>query len=216
MGKNYRAMIVFIIAALVVIPGMAKLDSQGTQIDNEQQAVHVLKVDLAQRDSDLYWSNLQVQLQAQQNMEQVKRDTEKINQLSAKVDQLQKQIEPKVAPVAAVRPLVALPDPPPQTVKAKVTVGVTGNCESYRPIVAVYFPAGQVNNALLAMRRESGCNPNAVSPSGDYGLMQIHFAAHSKKVNGNLKSLFDVRTNIRVAAQIWRESGGWGPWTTMN
>jgi TolA-binding protein len=217
MGKTHRAVLVPIVAGVLIgTPLVAKVNTQAAQIGNEQQHSQTLQVDLKKRETEL--TNLRV-VQSATDTRLSQKATE-IDQLRQRVDQLQKDLQAKTAQVASVQvqpKAVVTPLPSqPKVSTHRVTVGVTGNCESYRSTVAAYFPASQVNSALLAMRRESSCNPNAVSPSGDYGLMQIHFAAHSKKVGGNVKALFDPQTNVKVAAQVYKESGGWGPWTTMN
>ena len=96
---------------------------------------------------------------------------------------------------------------PPHTGGYNAGAGV----EQWRWLVAQYFPADQVNYALAIMRCESGGNPNAHSPTADRGLMQIN-QVHSAKVGGNLNSLFDPHTNMRVARQVW-DGAGWGAWT---
>ena len=60
--------------------------------------------------------------------------------------------------------------------------------------------------AAVAMA-ESGGNPNAVSPSNDYGLWQIN------SVHGAQASL-DVMTNVRAAVSISNNGQNWGPWCT--
>lgn len=86
-----------------------------------------------------------------------------------------------------------------------------GNCESYRGLVSKYFPASQVNNALLTMKRESGCRTNAVSRTNDHGLMQINYRWHAGKVGHVKNRLYDPETNIRIAAGIYN-GRGWSAW----
>ena len=55
---------------------------------------------------------------------------------------------------------------------------------------------------------ESTVNTKAVSKGGDYGLMQIHWSAHSKTVNTrykikNGKGLFDPKINIFYGTEIF-------------
>lgn len=45
---------------------------------------------------------------------------------------------------------------------------------------------------------------------GNYGLMQIN-AAHVWRVGWNLENLYDPAVNLRVAWEIYQESG-WTPW----
>ena len=48
----------------------------------------------------------------------------------------------------------------------------SGGVEPWRDLVSKYF--SNVERALCVMDWESGGNPNAISPTQDYGLMQIH------------------------------------------
>ena len=211
MNSNYKTALIALLAALTVaIPGGVTVKSQREQLDVERTNSQRLQSNVQKLDTDLYWSNLHNQL----NTDALNRQSDEISKLRRQTDQLQKDLQ------AARQPK---PPPASVTVRAQAETKAqtqsqpqarTGDCEQYRSIVAAYFPASQVNNALLTMRRESGCNRYAVSPVGDYGLMQIHFAAHSGKVGGNAKALFDPSTNLKVAAQIWRESG-WCPWVAV-
>ncbi len=97
-----------------------------------------------------------------------------------------------------------------QARKARAHAG-SGNCEDYRSLVAKYFPANQVNNALYTMKKESGCRANAISDTNDHGLMQINYRWHAAKVNHNINRLYDPETNIRIASDIWKDSG-WRAW----
>lgn len=64
---------------------------------------------------------------------------------------------------------------------------------------------------------ESHCRPEAVGynqdGSRDYGIFQIN-SIHAGRVNGNVQMLLDPETNVRVAAEIYREQG-WTPWVTF-
>lgn len=85
--------------------------------------------------------------------------------------------------------------------------------EKWRVVVARYFPAEQVDNALKIMDKESGGDSGVHSCTNDHGLMQINYTAHYAKVNNNLEALYDPETNLKVAYQIWSVQG-WCPWTT--
>lgn len=98
-----------------------------------------------------------------------------------------------------------------QKLRIASTTAPSGNCEAYRGLVAKYFPSSQVNNALLTMKRESGCRPNAVSATNDHGLMQINYRWHAGKVGGVKSRLYDPETNIRIAAGIY-QGRGWSAW----
>lgn len=86
-----------------------------------------------------------------------------------------------------------------------------GGCEQYRSLLSKYFPADQINNAMLTMQKESGCRSNAVSPTDDHGLMQINCRYHCSKVGGNVNALYDPETNIKLASQIYA-GRGWTAW----
>lgn len=62
------------------------------------------------------------------------------------------------------------------------------------------------------MSKESGCDPNAISPTNDHGLMQINWAAHHKQVNDDVSLLHDPETNIRLGALIYSYPGHWKSW----
>lgn len=216
MGKNVQgAAAVLIAAALVGTPVIAEVNSRGEELKATQQELDVaaaegvtLRADLAATESDLFWSNTVKELTSGQ----LKRSRDELAGARQEIDKLKRD----VAAARAERPAARLAaKPQPKSVKVKASVGATGNCESWRGLVADHFPPSQVNNALLTMRRESGCRANAVNPnSPDYGLFQINFPSHKKRVSGNAKALLDPNTNVRVAAQIWRESG-WCPWVAV-
>lgn len=65
----------------------------------------------------------------------------------------------------------------------------TNPCGYFRPLVEKYF-GESTNAAMLTMQKESGCNPNAVGPTDDHGLFQLHS-----------QPIYDPETNIAVAYQ---------------
>lgn len=67
-------------------------------------------------------------------------------------------------------------------------------------------PADAVTAASIAMA-ESGGNPNAISPTSDYGLWQINTS------NGSLATL-NPYSNARSAITLSRNGTNWYPWTT--
>lgn len=73
----------------------------------------------------------------------------------------------------------------------------------------------QYNVAQAVMRAESGgrADANNTNRNGsvDRGLFQIN-SIHTKKVGGDLDSLYDIETNIRVAKQIY-DGSGWFAWS---
>lgn len=87
--------------------------------------------------------------------------------------------------------------------------------EQWRSLVAKYFPADQVDNALAIMQRESGGNPSAhnpgtaIVPEDSWGLFQINLNAHPQMATG----VTDGETNIQYAWQLF-QGQGWAPWYT--
>lgn len=71
-------------------------------------------------------------------------------------------------------------------------VNQPAECEKYRPLVARHnWP---VDIAMLAMKLESGCDPNIVSPTNDHGLMGLHD-----------RPVYDPAQNIKIAYDLYLE-----------
>lgn len=87
----------------------------------------------------------------------------------------------------------------------------TGIKYTYAQLEQVWINAGgnpQVAPVAAAVAMaESGGNPNAVSPSNDYGLWQIN------SIHGAQATL-DVMSNARAAVAISNNGQNWGPWCT--
>ena len=101
--------------------------------------------------------------------------------------------EPKTEPTPAVELVAPTPEPTPEpapVVVAPPSPYIAGNCESFRPLVQKYFGAAATNGAMIVMSHESGCDPNAVSATDDYGLFQL-----------NGIRVFDPEENVRIAYQ---------------
>lgn len=124
--------------------------------------------------------------------------------VGAKITYKQERLKQIQVELAALQPVKQAPVARPAV--------YTGGVEQWRVLVAKYFPASQVNNALKVMALESNGNPNSLSKTCDRGLMQIN-CVHANKVGGNLALLFDPDTNIKVAYEIYQASG-WYPWST--
>lgn len=95
------------------------------------------------------------------------------------------------------------------TATTPTTTSGTQSCSS---LESLWEQAGgaasqAVTAASIAMA-ESGGNPNAISPTDDYGLWQIN-ASH-----GSMASLNPL-TNARSAVAISNDGTNWGPWTTF-
>lgn len=107
------------------------------------------------------------------------------------------------------------PPRPTRTRRPQTTPGV----EAWRPLVAEYFAANQVEHALCIIRHETvpDGNPNSYNPtSGASGLFQHlpkYWTDRSAKAGWSGADIFDPRANIAVAAWLQR-TGGWGHWTT--
>ena len=102
----------------------------------------------------------------------------------------------------------------PEEPKVVIQPVQTSGVEQWRPLVAKYFPANQVDNCLAVMRGESGGNHRAYSYTADAGLMQINTSTWCGFFGVTTEQLFDPETNIRLARVIWDRAGGsWRPWT---
>ena len=80
--------------------------------------------------------------------------------------------------------------------------------------VIKYFPVEARQTALCtAFYENQTFDPWAVSPTGDYGVMQINLKTHRARIIRLDANVFEVDDNVRVAADIWAEQG-WRPWST--
>ena len=82
-------------------------------------------------------------------------------------------------------------------------ISVSGGCEQYRGLVSQY--PWNVEIVLKIMFAESGCDPNAISKTFDYGLLQLH----------NIK-IFDPAQNIAYAYNEKYLKGGFSHWSVCN
>jgi hypothetical protein len=89
----------------------------------------------------------------------------------------------------------------PKTTPKQVAVAYPVGCERYRPLFERYD--WDVRIAMAISASESGCNPNAVSPTNDHGLMQLHGVP-----------IYDPAKNIEYAYyHKYRTERGWYHWT---
>jgi soluble lytic murein transglycosylase-like protein len=197
MNITYRNVFLALLAAiLIAVPTAAVLQGKNAEIQKSEQN---RLLEIKKRDSQIQNLN-----------DQLKQKTDESDSLKKQNDQLQKDLQAKAERKAEEARIAAANAEKQKAAVSVSRVGQAGNCESYRGLVAKYFPADQVNNALLTMSKESSCNPTAVSPTRDHGLMQIN-EVHLAKVGGNVNALYDPETNIRVASTIFA-GRGWNAW----
>jgi LysM repeat protein len=119
------------------------------------------------------------------------------------------------AATAPAPPTTAPASPPPTTApKAKASA------ESPEQVVALIreiWPDDLEERAITIARRESSLRPGADNGHCCYGVFQIYWSSHRNWLaNHGVTSsaqLLDARTNIKLAYEIYRRAGGWGPWS---
>ena len=134
------------------------------------------------------------------------------------------------APTTLYSPVQATNPPTPTTT---TTWPAAGNCDAYVAIAAhVGWPQAALDTLRLAMRLESGCNPQAVGDAGDsIGLLQIHCPTWgTPNANwpigwiqhygwGDCDDLFDPVVNLTVGLAIWEgwagSTPGWQHWHAL-
>jgi hypothetical protein len=116
---------------------------------------------------------------------------------------------------AGCRPLTPLeapcPEPPPGMV-----AGALAGLDRWRPLVAEYFEADDVELALSVIGCESHGDPGAANPSSSArGLFQ-HLASlwpeRAAQAGHPGADILDPRANIAVAAWLVYHGGGWSHW----
>jgi len=116
-----------------------------------------------------------------------------------KIEKLEKKLEAKLAIFRAKK-------------KAEKLANGHG-VERWRSLVAKYFPANEVNNALITMKYESGGDPNAVSRTQDFGLLQLNFKTWGRFFGKSKQELLEPETNIACARIVFKRAGNkWTPW----
>lgn len=183
MKLEYKTLTIALIAIVLAVPVASAFKHRTIQ----------LKIEKSQN------TNLQLQLESKQKLLeqkelQIKKDEQEKQDLQKKL-QSKREAEAKLALQAQVAPVFA-------------SVG-SGNCESYRGLVAQYN--WNTDIALAIMRAESGCRPNAVSPTNDHGLMQIN---QGLDIYGS--KIYDPAFNVKIAYEQKYAKGGWSHWTVYN
>lgn len=175
MNIDYRKVLLAFVAAVILsIPTAAIFQNHNKQIESERQHNSRLQLDIQKKDSDI--KKLKIETE-----EQKKADEAEKLKLKQENEQLQKDLQAKREKQAADAKLAAA------KVSTPAAVAVSGGCESYRPLVQKYFGSA-TPAAMIVMQKESGCNPNAVSPTNDHGLFQL-----------NNQPVYEPEANIRIA-----------------
>ena len=88
--------------------------------------------------------------------------------------------------------------------------------DDWRPLVASYFEAAEVERALDVVRCESGGDPSAKNPystaSGLFQHLGSYWGERSAKAGISGADIFDPVANVTVAAWLVYEGGGWSHW----
>lgn len=132
----------------------------------------------------------------------------KIIQEPKEIPDKQSQVQQRIQVIPAVPQLRILPT----VMKPQPVLYPMYSIDYIRQRICEVF-GSQCRNALIIAQRESGFNPRAVSPTADFGVMQINCPSHASKVGGDCTRFFDLETNLRVAKMIY-DASGWRPWTT--
>lgn len=108
-----------------------------------------------------------------------------------------------------------------------------GDCDAWTAVgYGLGWPAVELDTLRLAMRLESGCNPQAVGDHGDsIGLMQIHCPTWGTPNKawpegwiqhyrfGTCRDLLDPIVNLKVGLAIWEgwagSTPGWQHWHAL-
>jgi len=120
------------------------------------------------------------------------------------------------APPATTVPATTVPA---TTVPATTAPPPVSNAspEQVRQMIREVFPEDQHEMAINVARRESSLRANAYNGWCCHGIFQIHWQAHRSWLQGqgitSSNQLYDARTNIELAYQIYLRAGGWGPWS---
>lgn len=137
------------------------------------------------------------------------------------------------APTTTAAPTTTTTTAPPESTTTSTTVpedttsttaASAGGVERWRGLVAAYFPAERVEEALRVMHCESKGDPNARNPhSGAAGLFQFMartWGWASAEAGFGGASVYDPEANIASAAWLVQHSiatghagGAWGHWT---
>lgn len=192
MKLEKRFLVIALIAIALAIPVALAMQHRAHQLKIEKSQNSNLHIQLDKSQKDLQLKSTQLEQVQQQKVDEQKKNEDLQKQLQSKRD--------------TANTLAA------QARKAPVALSVSsGNCESYRGIVAQYD--WNVDTALAVMNAESGCNSGADNPHdghptcyGSRGLFGIGCDS-----TGNYAGMFDASANIAQAHALY-SSRGWQPW----
>ena len=137
--------------------------------------------------------------------EKIKGQDEKIASLKqANQNLIKERLESRLnrderASVESIKASEKVPSKPLKQTKSVYPIG----CEKYLPLVEKY--SWPVEIVLAIMYAESGCDPNAISPTNDHGLLQLHNVP-----------IYDPAKNIAYAYNGKYLKGGFSHWTVCN
>lgn len=171
MTIDYKKVFLALIAAIIIsVPTAAAFTNHSKQIETERQQKSRLQLDIKKKDDQL-----------QKSQDDLKQKADEAEKLKKQNEQLKKDLQAKRERQKRDAQLAAAQASKP----AAVSIG--GSCESYRPLVQKYFGSA-TPAAMTTMSKESGCNPNAISPTNDHGLFQL-----------NAMPIYEPEANIRAA-----------------
>ncbi len=107
-------------------------------------------------------------------------------------------------------------DPPVAPTSHLSSSGVSYSVAQWESLVERFFPADAVATAMCLMGPESEGNPYAHSYANSIGLMQIHAPSWAAFYGVSWNDLYDPVINMRIAADIYLNHGGWFHWNPWN
>lgn len=115
-------------------------------------------------------------------------------------------------------PVIRVPRELPVSRSPTIKSGFESAVEPWRPLVAEYFAAGDVDLALCVISYESGGDPDAANPtSSARGLFQHlgrYWEDRSRRAGWEGADILDPTANVAVAAWL-AYYGGWSHWVTI-
>lgn len=183
-----------LLGLIISIPVYKYKRTQERKAAETHQRIHTLQKEIDSLSNDSK-AEMQKKLnELQQQGEIIKGKDQEIEQLKKDL-QAKRENQKRIAEEQA-KQLAAQPAPKPVAV-------ASGGCELYRGILSQY--GWNVDTAMFVMSKESGCNPNAISPTNDHGLFQL-----------NNTMVYDPAQNIAIA---WTKyvsgrvgSNNWSAW----